>query len=56
MNIQGISLQTVPYKVPFIQDLLDIDNELFFGLAETWLKDHKDAETLLRVTPYSVQI
>ena len=42
MNIQGLAPQTVQSKVPFITDI--IQKQLFFGLSETWLKDHKDAE------------
>ena len=44
MNIQGLCPQTVPSKVPFIDDSLRSENQLFIGLSETWLQSHKDAE------------
>ena len=44
MNIQGLASQTVQSKVPFLQDLIKTEDQLFFGLSETWLKDHKEAE------------
>lgn len=44
MNIQGLCPQTIPSKVPFIQDSFCANKELFIGLSETWLQSHKDAE------------
>jgi hypothetical protein len=44
MNIQGLCPQTVPTKVPFINDSLCSENQLFIGLSETWLQSHNDAE------------
>ena len=44
MNVQGLAPQTVQSKVPFISDSITHDNQLFIGLSETWLKNHKDAE------------
>ena len=35
---------SVPSKVPYIGDILKEKKQLFIGLTETWLKDHKDAE------------
>ena len=37
----------VPSKVPFIQDLLREENQLFIALTETWLNEHKNAELLI---------
>ena len=42
MNVQGLAPQTIQSKVPFITD--SMENQLFFGLSETWLKNHKEAE------------
>ena len=36
--------KTVTSKVPYIADILSENKQLFVGLSETWLKDHKDAE------------
>lgn len=44
VNIQGLHPKTVPSKVPFINDLLYEKKQIFIGLSETWLQDHKDAE------------
>ena len=44
MNVQGLAPQTVQSKVPFISDSITHDKQLFIGLSETWLKNHKDAE------------
>ncbi len=38
--------------MPFIQDLLHADDQLFIALSETWLRDHKDAE--LHVEGYTI--
>lgn len=46
LNIQGLKPKTVPSKVPYVRDLLKENNQLFIGLSETWLKDHKEAELL----------
>ena len=43
-NVQGLKPKTVPSKVPYVQDLLIDQNQLFITLTETWLKDHTDAE------------
>ena len=39
-------------KVPFIEDIITSNNQLFIGLSETWLKLHKDAE--LAVNGYTL--
>ena len=52
MNIQGLCPQTVPSKVPFINDTLTSEKQLFIGLSETWLQSHKDAE--LTIEGYSI--
>ena len=44
LNVQGLAPQTVQSKVPFIKDLITPDNQLFIGLSETWLHNHKEAE------------
>ena len=46
-NCRGLKLLTVPSKVPFIQDLLREENQLFIALTETWLNEHKNAELLI---------
>ena len=43
-NVHGLKPNTVPSKVPYIADRLIESNQLFMGITETWLKDHKDAE------------
>ena len=43
-NTLGFKPKTTPSKVPFIQDILVEQNQLFIALTETWLKDHLDAE------------
>ena len=48
MNIQGLCPQTIPSKVPFIEDILTPEKQLFFGLSETWLQSHKDAELTIK--------
>ena len=53
MNVQGLAPQTVQSKVPFITDLIVPDKQLFIGLSETWLKDHKDPELIIEgYTPF----
>ena len=52
LNIRGLKPQTVPSKVPYIQDLLQHRKQLFMALTETWLKDHLDAE--LAVEGYTI--
>ena len=54
MNIQGLCPQTVPSKVPYVRDLLMEGKQLFIGLSETWLKNHKEAE--LDIEVYSLDI
>ena len=44
LNIRGLKPRTVPSKVPYIGDLLNHSNQLFFALTETWLRDQLDAE------------
>ena len=46
-NCRGLKPLTVPSKVPFIQDLLRVENQLFIALTETWLNEHKNAELLI---------
>ena len=46
-NCRGLKPLTVPSKVPFIQDLLREENQLFIALTETWLNGHKNAELLI---------
>ena len=43
-NVHGLKPNTIPSKVPYIADRLIESNQLFMGITETWLKDHKDAE------------
>ena len=52
MNIQGLAPQTVQSKVPFITDTILPENQLFMGLSETWLRNHKEAE--LAVDGYTI--
>ena len=52
MNVQGLAPQTVHSKVPFISDLIVHDKQLFIGLSETWLKNHKEAE--LAIEGYTI--
>ena len=40
-NCRRLKPLTVPSKVPFIQDLLREENQLFIALTETWLNDIK---------------
>ena len=44
MNIAGLKPQTTPSKVPFIEDVLKNQNQLFMCLTETWIKRHTQAE------------
>ena len=44
MNIQGLAPQTKQSKVAFIQDTIVPTNQIFMGLSETWLNNHKEAE------------
>ncbi|XP_066935006.1 uncharacterized protein [Clytia hemisphaerica] len=43
-KVQGLCPQTVPSKVPFIENNICHKSLLFVGLSETWLNNHKDAE------------
>ena len=43
-NCRGLKPRTVPSKVPYIQDLVRDQNQLFMALTETWLCEHVDAE------------
>ena len=52
VNIAGLKPQTVPSKVPYIEDLLKDKKQLFVALTETWLKNHKQAE--LNIDGYSL--
>ena len=52
MNVQGLAPQTVQSKVPFISDTIAHKKQLFIGLTETWLKNHKDAE--LEIEGYTI--
>jgi len=52
LNIAGLRPQTVPSKVPYIEDLLKDKNQLFTVLSETWLKNHTQAE--LNIAGYSL--
>ncbi|XP_066933083.1 uncharacterized protein [Clytia hemisphaerica] len=51
-NVQGLCPQTVPSKVPFIENNICHKSLLFVGLSETWLNNHKDAE--LKVEGYTL--
>ncbi len=46
-NVHGLVPSTVPSKVPFINDLLAEKNQLFMGVTETWLHNHKDGELVI---------
>ena len=48
--MHGLVPATVPSKVPFIADLLLEKNQLFMGVTETWLHNHKEGE--LQVNGY----
>ena len=48
--MHGLVPATVPSKVPFIADLLLEKNQLFMGVTETWLHNHKEGE--LKVNGY----
>ena len=53
MNIQGLVPKTVSSKIPYVKDLLTSGKQLFIGLSETWLKDHKEAElSIPNYTPF----
>ena len=52
LNIQGLKPQSVPSKVPYVEDILKDQNQLFIALTETWLKSHKQAE--LNIDGYSI--
>ena len=52
LNIQGLCPQTVASKVPFIKSTLCEKNNLFVGLSETWLNNHKEAE--LKIDNYTI--
>ena len=52
LNIAGLKPQTVPSKVPYVEDLLKDKNQLFIVLSETWLKNHTEAE--LKIDGYSL--
>ena len=47
-NIQGLCPQTLPSKVPYIEDILFSFNQIFIALSETWLKSHKEAELFIK--------
>ena len=49
MNIQGLAPQTKQSKVAFIQDTIVQTNQIFMGLSETWLNNHKEAELYIDV-------
>ncbi|XP_066936771.1 uncharacterized protein [Clytia hemisphaerica] len=51
-NVQGLCPQTVPSKVPFIENNICHKSLLFVGLSETWFNNHKDAE--LKVEGYTL--
>ena len=53
LNIRGLLPQTVPSKVPFVQDELYDSSAIVFALTETWLNDtHLDAE--LNISGYTL--
>ena len=46
LNIRGLIPQTVPSKVPYVQDELIQSSAVAFAITETWLnKSHLEAET-----------
>ena len=47
-NVQGLCPQTVPSKVPFIENTICSKDLLFVGLSETWLNNHKEAELTVK--------
>ena len=52
MNIRGLIPQTVPTKVPYIEDILD-ETALAFALTETWLNEsHLEAE--MKINGYTL--
>ena len=51
-NCRGLKPRTVPSKVPYIQDLVREQNQLFIALTETWLREHTDAE--LTISGYTL--
>ena len=52
VNIQGLCPQTVPSKVPFIQNEICENNSLFIGLSETWLSNQRESE--LKIEGYTM--
>jgi len=42
----------MPSKVPYINDRLNDQRQLFIGLTETWLNEHRDSE--LRIEGYQL--
>ena len=52
MNIQGLAPQTIQSKVSFISDIVVPEQQLFFGLSETWLNNHREAE--LSIEGYTI--
>jgi len=45
LNIQGLCSLTKLSSVPYLRDILIIENHIFLGLTETWLSpNHKKAE------------
>ena len=51
-NVHGLMPATLQSKVPYVSDMLHENDQLFIGLTETWLQNHKDAE--LSINGYSV--
>ena len=43
-NVHGLIPSTVPSKVPYVSDILKEQDQLFMGITETWLHNHKDGE------------
>ena len=44
LNVQGLKPLTVQSTVPYIKDILLLNNNIFTILTETWLREHVDAE------------
>ena len=53
LNIQGLKPRTVLSKIPYIQDLIQANNQMFIAITETWLRDSTDPELCVKMATQS---
>ena len=53
LNIQGLRPRTVLSKIPYIQDLIQANNQMCIAITETWLRDRTDPDLCVQIATQS---